>query len=94
MKSVKSGSTLERQAKVFSLYGDPTRLKILQLLGKQQSTKVSDIAAEVNMSIACISHHLQLLKDNELVTANREGNSIYYSLNGDPLVNQLKRFIK
>jgi DNA-binding transcriptional ArsR family regulator len=71
---------IERKARIFSMFGDPTRLQILLLLARKQKVNVSEIAKEVKMSVACISHHLQLLKDNEIVTSTRKGNSIYYQL--------------
>ncbi len=71
---------IERKARIFAMFGDPTRLQILLLLARKEKVNVSEIAKGVNMSIACISHHLQLLKDNEIVSATRKGNNIYYQL--------------
>lgn len=87
-------TNLEQKARIFSLFGDPTRLRILQILVKKKSIKVSDIAEGVGMSVACISHHLQLLKDNKLVTTKRDGNSIYYTLQNNPIVKSLEPLIK
>ena len=94
MPPVKSNKAIERKAKVFALFGDPTRLSILQLIMRKKTLKVSDIATGVGMSVACISHHLQLLKDNKIVTSSRNGNSIFYELNDDPLVKNLQSLIK
>ena len=85
---------LEYKARIFSLFGDPTRLRILQILVKKKPIKVSDIAKDVGMSIACISHHLQLLKDNRLVTTKREGNNIYYQLKANSILKNLEPLIK
>lgn len=85
---------LETKARIFSLFGDPTRLKIFQILIKKQPIKVSDIADGVGMSVACISHHLQLLKDNKLVISKRDGNSIYYRLQSNPIVKSLEPLIR
>lgn len=87
-------NNIEQKARIFSLFGDPTRLKILQILMKKQPIKVSDIADGVGMSVACISHHLQLLKDNKLVSTKRDGNSIYYQLQSNPIVKSLESLIK
>lgn len=86
--------TIEQKARIFSLFGDPTRLRILQILVKKKPIKVSDIAEGVGMSVACISHHLQLLKDDNLVTTKREGNSIYYQLQNNQIVKSLESLIK
>ena len=89
-----TAKNIEQKARIFSLFGDPTRLRILQILVKKKPIKVSDIAEGVGMSVACISHHLQLLKDNKLVSTKREGNSIYYQLQNNPIVKSLEPLIK
>lgn len=90
---MKSSQKLERQARVFALAGDVTRLKILSLLARNNKVKVSDIAKEVDMGIACVSHHLQLLKDNQILKSSRSGNSIFYQLNDDKLAKSLINLI-
>ncbi len=85
---------IERKARQFSLVGDPTRLRILRLLASKKQVNVSDIAAEVGMGIACVSHHLQLLKDNGLLSSRRQGNSIYYQLAEDSFIRKLVPLIK
>lgn len=72
---------IERKARIFALFGDPTRLRILNLLAvRKKSVNVSEIAKEIGMSVACVSHHLQLLKDNAVCCSKRNGNNIYYQL--------------
>lgn len=85
---------LERKARIFALIGDPTRIRILSLLSKKGKVKVSDIARQVHMGMACVSHHLQLLKDNRLVASTRRGNSIFYRLTDNPFINNLISLIK
>ena len=85
---------LERQARVLALAGDPTRIRILRLLADRPKVKVTDIAKEVGMRIACVSHHLQLLKDNKLVENERDGTVIRYQLAKDPFVKKLILLIK
>ena len=60
--------------------GDPTRREILRLL-RDRDLHAGDIAAEVPISWASVSRHLQVLKDAGLVLATREGQYIRYSLN-------------
>jgi DNA-binding transcriptional ArsR family regulator len=59
---------------------DPTRRKILQMLGAQDLS-AGDIGAAFNMKAPSISHHLTVLKNAGLVLAERQGQSIVYSLN-------------
>ena len=67
-------------AEMFHVLGDPTRLKILYIL-MQHSCCVRDLAILIGVSESAISHQLKLLKDRRLVKQQREGTTIYYSLN-------------
>jgi DNA-binding transcriptional ArsR family regulator len=65
--------------KLLKAISDETRLKILrQLYRGREST--SSLAASLELTEACISKHLKLLYDAELLERKREGNYIYYSL--------------
>jgi DNA-binding transcriptional ArsR family regulator len=59
---------------------DPTRREILRMLGERDMT-AGEIGANFDMSAPSISHHLNTLKQAELVIAERRGQSIVYSLN-------------
>ena len=65
---------------VFKALNDPTRREILQLLQERDMT-AGEIVDKFNISGPSISHHLDLLKQAKLVTAVKEGQFIYYSLN-------------
>ncbi|MGI6468745.1 MAG: winged helix-turn-helix transcriptional regulator [Syntrophomonadaceae bacterium] len=65
---------------VFQALADPTRRRILELL-REGGMTAGDIAAHFEMSQPSVSHHLKLLKNAELVTAEREGQYIKYYLN-------------
>lgn len=65
---------------VFKALDDPTRRKILEMLRKRDMT-AGDIADEFQISKPSISHHLDLLKQANLVIAIKEGQFIRYSLN-------------
>jgi ArsR family transcriptional regulator, arsenate/arsenite/antimonite-responsive transcriptional repressor len=59
---------------------DPTRRKILQMLGKG-NLSAGEIGAAFDMKAPSVSHHLTVLKNAGLVLAERQGQSIIYSLN-------------
>jgi DNA-binding transcriptional ArsR family regulator len=59
---------------------DPTRREILQMLGDRDLT-AGEIAARFQISAPSISHHLSVLKNAELVLAQRSGQNIIYKLN-------------
>ncbi|HAI83943.1 MAG TPA: transcriptional regulator [Chitinophagaceae bacterium] len=66
--------------KVFKALNDPTRREILELLQKSDLT-AGAIAAQFNMSFPSISHHLDILKQAALVTAQKQGQQVLYSIN-------------
>lgn len=75
----------------FKALADPTRLRILQLLGEREMC-VCELEEFLNMSQPAVSHHLRLLKKAGLVDDRREGKWIYYSLNGHNLLAAEDRF--
>ncbi|MCT4563318.1 MAG: autorepressor SdpR family transcription factor [Maledivibacter sp.] len=66
--------------KTFKALSDPTRRKILKLLREKDLT-AGEIAEYFNISKPSISHHLNILKNAELVLWEKMGQNIYYSLN-------------
>lgn len=65
---------------VWKALADPTRRKILVLL-KKGNMNAGDIAAEFNMTKPSISNHLSILKQADLVDAEKKGQNVIYSLN-------------
>jgi len=64
----------------FKALADPTRRKIIMLL-KKKSLTPGEIAEHFDMTKPSISHHLNMLKQADLVSDERKGQNIYYSLN-------------
>jgi len=64
---------------LFKALNDPTRRAILDLLREGPRT-AGDIAERFNLSKPTISHHLDLLRQAELVTSHKQGLYITYSL--------------
>jgi len=65
---------------VYKALADPTRRDILNLL-KNKNLTAGEIADHFRISKPSISHHLNLLKQADLVHAEKEGQYIYYSIN-------------
>ena len=59
---------------------DPTRRKIIELLKKRDMT-AGEIAEHFDISKPSVSHHLDLLKQANVIVGVREGQFITYSLN-------------
>jgi DNA-binding transcriptional ArsR family regulator len=64
---------------VFRALNDPTRRKILEML-RQKDLSAGEIAEVFDMTKPSISHHLDLLRQAELVEARKEGQFVIYSL--------------
>jgi DNA-binding transcriptional ArsR family regulator len=64
----------------FSALSEPNRQKILELL-KQKEMSVTEILENLNITMATLSHHLDILKRADLVSGRRDGQRIIYSLN-------------
>lgn len=64
---------------LFSLLGDSSRIRIFWLLCHTEEC-VCNIAAAVGMSDAAVSHHLKILRLNNMISSRREGKEIHYSL--------------
>ena len=78
---------------LFKALNDPTRREILEIL-KDGDLTAGEIADKFNISKPSISHHLDLLKQAELVGSVKEGQFIYYSLNTTVMDEMLKWFIQ
>lgn len=75
----RDAETLYQLAELFKIFGDSTRIRILDLLSSQELC-VQDIADALNMTQSAISHQLRILKQSSLVKFRRDGKTIYYSL--------------
>ena len=65
---------------LFKALNDATRRKILELL-KEGDMNAGDIAEKFNISKPSISHHLDLLKRAGLISGEKNGQFVTYSLN-------------
>lgn len=69
------------QQGVFRALADPTRREILRRLRGGPPMSAGEIADHFEISKASLSHHFNVLKAADLVTAERQGQQIIYSLN-------------
>lgn len=73
---------VENTANMFKVLGNDTRLKIVDLLIKDEMC-VCDIAVVLDMTQSSISHQLSKLKKHGVVISRRDKSTIYYSLKDD-----------
>jgi len=65
---------------IFKALNDATRREILELL-KIKDLSAGQIADHFNISKPSISHHLDILKRADLITFEKNGQFIIYSIN-------------
>jgi ArsR family transcriptional regulator len=65
---------------VFKALSDPTRREILRLLRSREMT-AGELAERFDMTKPTMSHHFSLLKEADLISSRREGQTIWYGLN-------------
>ncbi|MBM7854329.1 DNA-binding transcriptional ArsR family regulator [Desulfohalotomaculum tongense] len=78
--------------KTFQALSDSTRREILKMLRDKDLT-AGEIAEHFNISRPSVSHHLNVLKNADLVLDERRGQYIYYSLNTTVLDEVLSWFV-
>jgi len=61
---------------------DPVRLSIVRQLGAAGAVCACDFSAIGEVSQPTVSHHLRVLREAGVVTTERRGTWIYYSLDG------------
>jgi DNA-binding transcriptional ArsR family regulator len=77
----------------FKALNDETRRSILELL-KDGEMPAGDISKEFNISKPSISHHLDLLKQANLIKPKQKGQFIYYSLQTSSLEEVFRWFVQ
>lgn len=75
-------------AKYFRGLGDPTRVRILELLDARGELSVTELVAAVGQSQPKVSNHLACLRWCGFVQTRREGNSVRYRV-ADERVSEL-----
>jgi DNA-binding transcriptional ArsR family regulator len=65
---------------VFKAMADPTRRRILRLLGDGEMT-AGELAKHFDISAPSMSHHFNVLRTAGLVTSRKDGQQVCYVLN-------------
>jgi len=73
-------SKLELAAAKLRAISHPIRIAIIDLLAKGESLSVTEIYEALNIEQATASHHLNILKNKNVVISRRDGKKIFYSL--------------
>ena len=72
----------EQIAHVFKALGDPTRVKLLSLIGAGEGGEacICDLTEPVGLSQGTVSHHMKLLAEAGLVTREQRGKWAYFAI--------------
>jgi ArsR family transcriptional regulator, arsenate/arsenite/antimonite-responsive transcriptional repressor len=70
----------EKAARVFKVLSVETRVRMIELL-KRRSLCVNALAKTLNITPAAVSQHLRVLRDADLVIADKQGYFVHYRVN-------------
>ncbi len=73
-------SDTEKAVRVFKVLSVKTRVRMIELL-KQRSLCVNALAGTLNITPAAVSQHLRVLRDADLVIADKQGYFVHYRVN-------------
>jgi ArsR family transcriptional regulator len=75
-------------AQVCSGLADPNRILILYTLAEGHYN-VSDLARVIDLPQSTVSRHLKVLRERNMVVAQRDGQSVFYSLADERIIQAL-----
>src|SRR5271155_765673 len=93
-KSKASAEKVAKYADMFTAMGTEPRLRIMQLLlsAHPDGLVVGEIQSELDIPNSTLSHHLDKLRNEDLVVVRRESTFLRYSANTEAL-QELLRFL-
>jgi DNA-binding transcriptional ArsR family regulator len=74
----------QRLARLFKVLSVGTRVRMINLL-KERTLCVNAMAQMLEITPAAVSQHLRVLRDADIVTADKRGNFVHYRVNRDAL---------
>ena len=77
---------------VFKAISDPTRREILKLLN-DKDLSAGETAEHFDISKPALTKHLNILREAELVSSEKQGNFVIYSINVTVLQQALSGFM-
>jgi DNA-binding transcriptional ArsR family regulator len=83
----KGAEQIAKYADMFTAMGTEPRLRIMQLLlsAHQDGLVVGEIQSELGIPNSTLSHHLEKLKNEDLVKVRRDSTFLWYTANTDAL---------
>jgi DNA-binding transcriptional ArsR family regulator len=92
-QSLVAPEAVQGLADTFSALGDPTRVRILDVLSHGELC-VCDLAAVLSLSQSAVSHQLRLLRGLRLVRPRRDGRVVFYSLDDQHIMSIFRQTLQ
>lgn len=73
-------SEIDKMVRIFKVLSVETRVRMIELL-KRRSLCVNALARTLGITPAAVSQHLRVLRDAEIVTAEKRGYFVHYRVN-------------
>lgn len=68
-------------SRVLSVMSEPTRIRIIRLISGSGELRSCDLLPEFEITQPTLSHHLNVLLENDVLTSRKEGRCVYFSVN-------------
>ena len=71
---------IDKLARIFKVLSVDTRVRMVEML-KERSLCVNALARFLDISPAAVSQHLRVLRDSDIVIADKKGYYVHYRIN-------------
>jgi ArsR family transcriptional regulator len=88
MNKILETEVIQLHAEICGGLADPSRIMILYTLS-QNPRNVTELSSELNMPQPLVSRHLKVLRERGMVTSERRGTTVTYSLSDVRLIEAL-----
>ena len=68
-------------SRVLSVLSEPTRIQIIRLISGSGELRSCDLLPEFEITQPTLSHHLNVLLENDVLSSRKEGRCVYFSIN-------------
>ena len=80
-------------SKFFKSLSEPVRQQLLKYLMLNGRSDIGTIAQHLPQDRSVISRHLQLMQETGILTCEKEGRFVYYSINGQEFLSKLESLV-
>lgn len=75
--------SLNLGAQIYKAFSEPSRIRILHLISRNQEMCISDIELILNFSQTKTSRHLTYLKNSGILSSRKQDQWVFYSINDE-----------